>query len=138
MMLTRSRLVSPLHLEAPEDRSLPSSTSLAHSLTRGNALPAEDKLDLPVLCSEAHSRHGSFSTAGTPFQVKVVALDPLGNRATNFAGKVHFTSSDLLAGLPTVAELHGWAEATARDMATDEIQAEFLASEEYVQRGQHV
>ncbi len=40
------------------------------------------------------------SVAGTPFTVTVTALNPLGNRATNYTGKVHFTSSDGQAVLP--------------------------------------
>jgi hypothetical protein len=39
-------------------------------------------------------------TALTPFRLTVTALDPYGNRATDYRGTVHFTSSDALAWLP--------------------------------------
>jgi hypothetical protein len=39
-------------------------------------------------------------TALTPFQLTVVALDPYGNRVTNYSGTIHFTSTDVLAWLP--------------------------------------
>jgi hypothetical protein len=40
------------------------------------------------------------SIAGTPFNVTVTALNPLGNQDSNYTGKVHFTSTDSQAGLP--------------------------------------
>jgi hypothetical protein len=40
------------------------------------------------------------STAGTSFQVTVKASDIFGNTFTDYAGTVHFTSSDPQAGLP--------------------------------------
>jgi uncharacterized delta-60 repeat protein len=40
------------------------------------------------------------TTAGTPFDITVSALDPLGNVDSGYTGTVHFTSSDALAGLP--------------------------------------
>ena len=40
-------------------------------------------------------------TAGTPFVVTVSALDGSGNLVADYAGTVHFTSSDSLAGLPS-------------------------------------
>jgi hypothetical protein len=39
-------------------------------------------------------------TAGAPFSVTVTVLDANGNVITDYAGVVHFSSSDLLAGLP--------------------------------------
>jgi RHS repeat-associated protein len=39
-------------------------------------------------------------TAGVPFSVTVTALDADGNVITDYVGVVHFSSSDLLAGLP--------------------------------------
>jgi ELWxxDGT repeat protein len=39
-------------------------------------------------------------TAGVAGNVSVIALDPYGNRATGYAGTVHFTSSDAKAVLP--------------------------------------
>jgi len=41
------------------------------------------------------------STVGTPTNVVVTALDQFGNVATGYLGTVHFTSTDLLATLPT-------------------------------------
>ena len=41
------------------------------------------------------------ATAGTPFSFTVAALDPYNNTDTNYAGTVHFTSSDGAASLPT-------------------------------------
>jgi hypothetical protein len=41
------------------------------------------------------------ATPGTPFSVKVTALDAYGNKVKNYFGTVHFASSDVLAGLPT-------------------------------------
>ena len=50
-------------------------------------------------------------TAGSPFSVTVTAKDSNGNVATGYTGTVHFTSSDLQAGLPAnymfVAGDHG-------------------------------
>ena len=40
------------------------------------------------------------ASAGGPFPVTVTALDPYGNRATGYAGTVHFSSSDSMASLP--------------------------------------
>jgi hypothetical protein len=42
---------------------------------------------------------------GSPFTFTVTALDPFGNVATGYAGTVHVTSSDPLAGLPPDATL---------------------------------
>jgi hypothetical protein len=42
----------------------------------------------------------SSAAALTPFNVTVTTKDPYGNIATGYTGKVHFTSSDLLATLP--------------------------------------
>jgi hypothetical protein len=42
----------------------------------------------------------STGVAGSPFTVTVTALNPLGNRAANYTGKIHFTSSDSQAVLP--------------------------------------
>jgi beta-glucanase (GH16 family)/regulation of enolase protein 1 (concanavalin A-like superfamily) len=40
------------------------------------------------------------STAGTPFTVTLTAVDQYGNPALAYTGTVHFSSSDLQAGLP--------------------------------------
>ena len=37
----------------------------------------------------------------TPFAITITALDPYGNRVTNYTGTIHFTSSDALAWLPS-------------------------------------
>jgi hypothetical protein len=42
----------------------------------------------------------SGNTAGVPFTVTVTAMDAYGNIAIGYAGTVHFTSSDTVAGLP--------------------------------------
>jgi hypothetical protein len=39
-------------------------------------------------------------TALAPFRITVTALDPFGNTVTNYAGTIHFASSDTLASLP--------------------------------------
>jgi hypothetical protein len=38
--------------------------------------------------------------AGSPFSVTLTALDPYGNKAIGYTGKVHFSSSDMQAVLP--------------------------------------
>ena len=40
------------------------------------------------------------TTAGQPASVTVTLLDAIGNVATRYIGVVHFSSSDLSAGLP--------------------------------------
>ena len=40
------------------------------------------------------------ATAGVPFDLRVAASDDYGNVATSYAGTIHFSSSDLQAGLP--------------------------------------
>jgi hypothetical protein len=40
-------------------------------------------------------------TAGTSFNITVVAADAFGNRVNNYLGKVHFSSSDTAATLPS-------------------------------------
>jgi hypothetical protein len=47
------------------------------------------------------------ATTGSPVSVTVTALDPYGNVATNYGGKVHFTSSDAHGVLPADAALSG-------------------------------
>jgi hypothetical protein len=42
----------------------------------------------------------SATTTGSPLNVTVTALDPFGNIATGYSGKVHFTSTDAHATLP--------------------------------------
>ena len=39
-------------------------------------------------------------TAGVPFDLTVTACDPYNNVVTNYAGTIHFTSSDASAQLP--------------------------------------
>jgi hypothetical protein len=41
------------------------------------------------------------TVAGTPFNLTVTALNPLGNKDANYTGKVHFSSSDGQAQLPS-------------------------------------
>src|SRR5439155_1399800 len=45
------------------------------------------------------------ATAGTAFSITVTAQDQFGNTVTNYAGTVHFTSSDGQAGLPADSTL---------------------------------
>jgi uncharacterized delta-60 repeat protein len=47
------------------------------------------------------------ATTGSPVSATVTALDPYGNVATNYGGKVHLTSSDPHAVLPADATLSG-------------------------------
>jgi hypothetical protein len=46
------------------------------------------------------SSRTTSTTAGTPFQVTVTVLDRNNNQVAGYVGTVHFTSSDLQAGLP--------------------------------------
>jgi glucose/arabinose dehydrogenase len=49
----------------------------------------------------------STATTGSSFSATVTALDAYGNVATSYSGKVHFTSSDSQAVLPTDTTLAG-------------------------------
>jgi hypothetical protein len=61
--------------------------------------------DVSVLINHAEADHllvsaPSTVTAGTPFTITVTAETVCGNVANYFTGTVHFSSSDVLAGLP--------------------------------------
>jgi hypothetical protein len=61
--------------------------------------------DVSILLNHAEADHLQVSapasvTAGVPFTVTVTAQTVCGNTATGFTGTVHFTSNDVLAGLP--------------------------------------
>jgi hypothetical protein len=71
---------------------------------------------LTMLVNPAPASHLSVTksssgpaTAGNSFNFAVVALDPFGNRDTNYSGTLHFTSSDTLPGvsLPRDSPLTG-------------------------------
>ncbi len=77
-------------------------------------------------------------TAGTAAAITVQALDPFGNVATSYAGTVHFSSSDKLAGLPadstltaglgvfsTTLETAGNQTLTATDTVTSNLNSTF-------------
>src|SRR5439155_2506852 len=50
------------------------------------------------------------ATAGTAFNITVTAQDQFGNTVTNYAGTVHFTSSDGQAVLPANSTLTNGTE----------------------------
>jgi hypothetical protein len=54
----------------------------------------------PAAASQLRLTAPASSTAGSAFSVTVKTLDPFGNTATGYTGKVHFTSSDGQATLP--------------------------------------
>jgi hypothetical protein len=58
------------------------------------------------------------ATAGVPGGFTVTALDPYGNVATNYAGTVHFTSSDPHAVLPADTPLVGGSGAFTATLKT--------------------
>src|SRR5579875_499934 len=54
----------------------------------------------PAAASQLRITAPASVTALTPFTITVTALDPYGNQVANYAGTIHFTSSDPLAELP--------------------------------------
>jgi hypothetical protein len=54
----------------------------------------------PAAASHLRLAALSRATLRVPFTVTVTALDPYGNRATGYRGRIHFTSSDPKAKLP--------------------------------------
>src|SRR5262249_56481892 len=42
----------------------------------------------------------AHTQVGTAINITITAFDPYGNKATGYAGTLHFTSSDLHAGVP--------------------------------------
>jgi len=59
----------------------------------------------PAVATQFMVTAPSTSTVGIPFTVNVSALDTFQNIATNYAGAVHFSSSDAQAVLPTDSAL---------------------------------
>jgi hypothetical protein len=62
--------------------------------------------------------------AGSAFPVSVTALDPFGNVATSYSGKIHFTSTDVQAVLPADSSLSsgtGVATVTLRTAAAQTV-----------------
>jgi hypothetical protein len=51
----------------------------------------------------------NYATVGSPFNITVTAVDAMGNAVTNYAGTVHFASSDGHAALPGDSTLNSGA-----------------------------
>ena len=64
---------------------------MAAATTTVKVMPAVSKFTLSA---------PTASTAGNTFNVKVSAIDPLGVVATGYTSTIHFSSSDIQAGLP--------------------------------------
>jgi uncharacterized delta-60 repeat protein len=76
--------------------------SVQVDVTAGDST-AETYSDLSVSAAAASQFEIDASTDSTPgavVSITVIAEDPFGNPVDNYAGTVHFTSSDTLAGLP--------------------------------------
>jgi hypothetical protein len=58
----------------------------------------------PATATHLVVRAPTAATAGSPFDVTVVAADPFGNPDPNYAGMVHFASTDLAVGVALPAD----------------------------------